>query len=275
MTDEGSIIPGIAAETHFAEGLVRLFRGGHLATLNLNRPEKLNALTPPMIGGIEEAVDAIEADGEVRVVILTSSGERAFCVGADIGAWSDLQPLDMWRRWVREGHRVFDRLARLRQPLIAVVDGHALGGGLELAAAADLRIVEAHARLGLPEAGIGTVPGWSGTQRLVRRVGPQAVRRLALTGEPIAAHEALRLGLADEVCETGAGLLRAQELAKAIASRAPVSVQLVKQLINAAEGEETASAVEAMAGALAAFTEDGREGVASFREKRSPDFRNR
>jgi enoyl-CoA hydratase/carnithine racemase len=181
----------------------------------------------------------------------------------------------MWRRWVREGHRVFDRLARLRQPLLAVLNGHALGGGLELAATADLRIVETHARLGLPEAGIGTVPGWSGTQRLVRRAGSQTVRRLALTGEPISAPEALRVGLADEICPTGAGLVRAQELARAIASRSPVSVQLAKQLINAAEGEETAAAVEAMAGALAAFTDDGREGVASFREKRSPDYKNR
>jgi enoyl-CoA hydratase len=275
VAEDDSIVPGLTSETLFAEGQVRLFRGGHLASLNINRPEKLNALTPAMIEGLEDAVQAIEADLEIRVVILTASGERAFCVGADIGAWAELRPLDMWRRWVREGHRVFDRLARLRQPLLAVINGHALGGGLELAATADLRIVETHARLGLPEAGIGTVPGWSGTQRLVRRAGAQAVRRLALTGEPISASEALRVGLADEICPTGAGLVRAQELARAIASRAPVSVQLAKQLINAAEGEETASAVEAMAGALAAFTEDGREGVASFREKRSPDFRNR
>lgn len=274
MLDE-SMIPGIAAEADFAEGLVRLFRSGALATLNVNRPEKLNALTPSMLAGLEDAVEAIEADGEVRAVILTASGERAFCVGADIGAWAGLSPLDMWRRWVREGHRVFDRLARLRQPLVAVINGPALGGGLELAATADFRVVEAHATLGLPEAGIGTVPGWSGTQRLVRRVGSQAVKRLALTGETVSAAEALRIGLADEICDTGAGLIRAQEIAKAIARRAPVSVALAKQLINAAEGEESAAAAEAMAGALAAFTEDGREGVASFRERRPPDFKNR
>jgi enoyl-CoA hydratase/carnithine racemase len=159
--------------------------------------------------------------------------------------------------------------------VIAALNGHALGGGLELAAAADLRIVEAHVRIGLPEAGIGTIPGWSGTQRLVRRVGPQAVKRLALTGETISAEEALRLGLADELCATGGARARAQALARTIASRAPVSVQLAKQLVNAAEGEETASAIEGIAGALAAFTEDGREGAASFREKRPPRYRNR
>jgi enoyl-CoA hydratase len=255
--------------------MVRLTVAGPVAQLTLARPEKLNALTPEMIGALETAVEAIEADHEVRAVILTGEGERAFCVGADIGAWSTLQPLDMWRRWVREGHRVFDRVARLRQPVIAVLNGHALGGGLELAIAADLRIVETHAKIGLPEAGIGTVPGWSGTQRLVRRIGPQAAKRLALTGETIPAAEALRFGIADEISDTGKGLARAQELAASIASRAPVSVQLSKQLVNMAEGEETAAAAEAIAGALAAYTEDGREGVQSFREKRQPQFRNR
>jgi enoyl-CoA hydratase len=269
--------PAQAAVTElvFAEGAVRLTRGGEVAMLVLDRPQKLNALTLAMIKGLEQAVEAVEAEGEIRVLILTGSGGRAFCVGADIGEWAALAPLDMWRRWVREGHRVFDRLARLRQPVIAVLNGHALGGGLELAAAADLRIVERHAKLGLPEAGIGTVPGWSGTQRLVRRAGPQAVRRLVLTGETVGAEEALRLGLADEVCETGEGAARAETMARQIASRAPVSVQLAKQLVNAAEGEEASAALEAMAGALAAYTDDGREGVASFREKRQPRYTNR
>jgi len=264
-----------ADEVALSDAAVRLSRRDALATITLDRPQKLNALTPAMIAALEEAVELVEDDHEIRCVILTGAGERAFCVGADIGEWSALQPLDMWRRWVREGHRVFDRLARLRQPLIALLNGPALGGGLELAATADLRIVEAHAKIGLPEAGIGTVPGWSGTQRLVRRVGAQAVKRLVLTGETVTAEEALRLGLADEVCERGQGRARAEALARAIASRAPVSVQLAKQLVNAAEGEESAAALEAIAGALAAFTEDGREGVASFRDKRPPLFRNR
>lgn len=266
---------GAAGETLLTDAAVRLVRDGAVATITLDRPAKLNALTPGMLAALEEAVEIIEADGVVRAVVLTATGERAFCVGADIGEWSSLEPLDMWRRWVREGHRVFDRVARLRQPVIAALNGSALGGGLELAAAADLRIVEAHARIGLPEAGIGAIPGWSGTQRLVRRIGPQAVKRLALTGEPISAEEALRLGLADELCATGAARARAEALARTIATRAPVSVQLAKQLINAAEGEETASTIEGIAGALAAFTEDGREGAASFREKRAPRYGNR
>jgi enoyl-CoA hydratase/carnithine racemase len=270
-----SVPAATVSEAVLADGAVRLRRDGPVATIMLDRPGKLNALTPAMIRALEQAVEIVEGDGEIRAALLTGAGERAFCVGADIGEWAALEPLDMWRRWVREGHRVFDRVARLRQPLIAVLNGHALGGGLELAAAADLRIIEAHAKVGLPEAGIGTVPGWSGTQRLVRRVGPQAVKRLVLTGESIAAEEALRLGLADELCESGQGRARAELLARSIASRAPVSVQLAKQLINAAEGEEASAALEAVAGALAAYTDDGREGVASFREKRAPRYRNR
>ena len=270
---EGGAPAGEARAARLGTEHVRLAVEGPVARLTLARPEKLNALTPAMLAALEEAASLIEREGAVRVAILSSESEKAFCVGADIGEWSALEPLDMWRRWIREGHRTFDRLARLRQPLIAVVNGRALGGGLELAACADLRIVEADAELGLPEVRIGTVPGWSGTQRLVRRVGAQPVKRLALTGETIGAEEALRLGLADEVCPSGQGLVRALELARSIAERAPVSVQLAKQLINAAEGEESAVALESVAGALAAHTEDGREGALSFREKRPPRIR--
>ena len=272
---EGGAPAGEARAARLGTEHVRLAVEGPVARLTLARPEKLNALTPAMLAALEEAASLIEREGAVRVAILSSESEKAFCVGADIGEWSALEPLDMWRRWIREGHRTFDRLARLRQPLIAVVNGRALGGGLELAACADLRIVEADAELGLPEVRIGTVPGWSGTQRLVRRVGAQPVKRLALTGETIGAEEALRLGLADEVCPSGQGLVRALELARSIAERAPVSVQLAKQLINAAEGEESAVALESVAGALAAHTEDGREGALSFREKRPPRFGDR
>jgi enoyl-CoA hydratase len=257
------------------EAAVRLASDGGIATITLDHPDKLNVLTAAMLDQLADAAARIEADPEVRVAILCGAGERAFCAGADITAWGELAPLDMWRRWIRDGHRVFDRLARLRQPLIAAINGHALGGGLEIAATADLRIVETQAKFGLPEVSIGTVPGWSGTQRLVRRAGAQAVRRLALTGELIAADEALRLGLVDEVVPTGQAMFRARALAEAIMGRAPTAVQIAKVLINAAEGEETAAGLEGIAGALAASTEDAREGVAAFRGKRPPRFKGR
>jgi enoyl-CoA hydratase len=258
-----------------ADGAVHVAIEGAVALITLDRPEKLNALTGAMLKGLDDAVARIERDNDVRVAILTGAGGRAFCAGADIEAWSGLTPLDMWRRWVRDGHQVFDRLARLRQPLIAAINGHALGGGLEIAAAADILIAEAHAKFGLPEVSIGIVPGWSGTQRLVRRAGARAVRRIALTGELIPAEAARDLGLVDEVVPTGGALVRARALAAIIASRAPAAVQIAKTLINAAEGEDTASGIEGIAGALAAFTEDAKEGVASFREKRAPRFTDR
>jgi len=244
-----------------------------VAVLRLNRPEKLNALTCEMIDALANAADRIEAEAEIRAAILTAEGGKSFCVGADIKAWSALSPLDMWRWWTARGHRTFDRLARLRVPVVAALSGHALGGGLELAATADIRIAEEHAKFGLPEVGIATTPGWSGTQRLVRRAGSQAVRRLVLTGDPVDAQTALSLGIVDEVVPMGAALARAREIAATIASRAPVSIQLAKQMVNAAEGEETGDILERMAGALSAFTEDAQEGAKSFAEKRPPNFK--
>jgi enoyl-CoA hydratase len=253
---------------------VRFAVDGQVARITLARPEKLNALDMGMVGALAAAADAIEASRDVRVAILSAEG-RAFSVGGDIAAWGGLEPLDMWRHWVRAGHRAFDRLARLRVPLVAVLAGHALGGGLELAATADIRIGEPQAKLGLPETGLGMVPGWSGTQRLVRRFGPQVVRRLCLAGTVVSGADALALGLVDELAPTGGALARAEALAGEIARRGPVAVQVAKQMINAAEGEDAGFALEGIAGALTAFTDDLEEGVASFREKRPPGFRNR
>ena len=195
-----------------------------------------------MLEQLEAAAARLEREDAVRVVLLTGEGEKAFCAGADIADWGALDPLAFGRRWVWEGHRIFDRWARLRQPVIAALNGIAFGGGLELAATADLRVAEEHARVALPETRIGIVPGWSGTQRLVRRAGPSAVKRLIFTGEPIDAAEALRLGLVDYLCPKGQGLARARELAATIVERAPVAVQIGKQLVNVAEGEEGAAA---------------------------------
>lgn len=255
-----------------AESLVRLERDGAVATVTLNRPAKLNSLTPAMLDQLEQAARALDADADIRVVILTGDGEKAFCVGADINEWAALQPLDMWRRWVRRGHQVFDQWARLRQPVIAAVNGHAFGGGLELAITADIRIAAGHARFALPEASIATCPGWSGTQRLVQLVGASRAKYLALSGRHCGAIDALAAGLVHELVPPGELAERAATLAREMAAKAPVSLQLTKQLINAAAGEDTAATLEAMAGALAATTDDAAEGIRSFREKRTPSY---
>lgn len=243
-----------------------------IATIVLSRPEKLNALDEAMIEALAQAADRIDDDASARVAILTGDG-KAFCAGGDIAAWGRLSPLDMGQSWIRKGHRTFDRLARLKIPLIAAINGHALGGGLELAATADFRLCDAGAKLGLPETGIGMVPGWSGTQRLVARCGGQAVRRLALTGEIVSAEQALALGLVDEVVPRGESMSVARAWADRIMSRGPVANAVVKQLINAAENEDRAASIEILAGALVATTQDLKEGVAGFREKRAPAFK--
>lgn len=251
-----------------ADALVTCTRDGQVALVTLARPAKLNSLTPAMLDQLEDIARDLEADQEVRVVVLTGAGDKAFCVGADIHEWAALQPLDMWRRWVRRGHQVFDQWARLRQPVIAAINGHAFGGGLELAITADIRIAADSAQFALPEASIGTCPGWSGTQRLVQLVGASHAKYLALSGRRLSATQALHSGLLHEVEPAETLSARALALAREMCGKAPVSLQMTKQLINAAAGEDAAATLEALAGALAATTVDGAEGVQSFREKR-------
>jgi enoyl-CoA hydratase len=251
---------------------IRLERDGPVARLTIDRTDKHNALDYPMVLALEAAAHAIERMPGVRVAILTGAGEKSFCGGGDIAAWSSLSPTDFAMDWVRHGHRAFDALARLRQPLIAVLNGHALGGGLELAACADFRIAEEHAKIGLPEAGLGIIPGWSGSQRTVRRFGGQVVRRMAISGEIFTAATALQYGLVDQVVARVAGLAAAEAMAARICARGPRATEMVKLMINAAEGEDAERALEAMAGAYAASTDDLKEGVAAFAAKRPPKF---
>ena len=243
-----------------------------IAVITLSRPEKLNALDLEMILALERAAHRIETEAGVRVAIITGTGEKSFCAGGDIAAWSKYSPLEFGNAWIRYGHRAFDALARLRQPLIAALNGDTLGGGLEVAATADFRIAEEHVRLGSPETGLGIIPGWSGTQRMVRRFGPQIVRRMALRGEIFNAAEGLKAGLVDDVVPRGKSLEVAQSLANRIDERGAAATEMTKALINSAEGEESERPLEAIAGALAASTDELKEGIAAFRGKRKPNF---
>jgi enoyl-CoA hydratase/carnithine racemase len=255
-------------------GEIRIERDGETAILRIDRPDKLNALDADLVEELRKAVRAIENDDAIRVVILTGTG-KAFSAGGDIDAWSSWDPERFGMRWVRDGHDAFDALARLRQPVIALLNGHALGGGLELAACADIRIAEAHVKIGQPESGLGIIPGWSGTQRVVRRFGAQAVRRMAVAGEIFTAQEALALGIVDRVIATGEGMAAAREAAARIAARGPLATEVTKMLVNMAEGEERERVAEALAGIVAAQSEDLKEGVSAFRGKRSARFRTR
>lgn len=255
-----------------SEPRIKISVEGMVATITVARPEKLNAFDIGMLKELADACDAIEADTAVRVAILTGEG-KAFSAGGDVKAWGGMEPNEFGHAWVRFGHRVFERLATLRMPLIAAVNGHALGGGLELAAAADFRIAENQVKIGLPEAGLGMVPGWSGTQRLVRRFGAQVVRRMLLGGEVFDANEACALGIVDQVVEAGGSVRAAQVYAARIAARGPAATEVSKLMIAVANGEDNGSAVEALGSILVAKTGDLKEGVAAFTEKRPAEFK--
>lgn len=243
----------------------------HVGILKINKPERLNALTAEMVDELYRQCRAIERRDDVLVVLLTGEG-KAFCAGGDIDAWSSETPQEFGRHWIRNGHDAFDALARLRQPVVAVLNGHTLGGGLELAACADYRIAEMHVKIGQPETGLGVIPGWSGTQRAVRRFGAQAVRKMALFGKIYTAKEALSEGLVDLIAEKGEGLNAAHQLAQTVVARGAEATELTKMLINAAEGEERERVLEAMAGRMAAGSVEIEEGLAAFKDKRKPGF---
>jgi enoyl-CoA hydratase len=243
---------------------------GGVARLTIRRPDKLNALDAAMVDALVPLCRMVERS-EARVLILTGEG-KAFSAGGDIDDWSKCSAEAFGRHWVRDGHAAFDALARLTVPVIAVLSGHALGGGLELATCADLRIAEAHVRLGQPETGLGIIPGWSGTQRDVRRLGAQLVRRMALFGEIFTAEQALALGMVDHVVPSGEGPAAADAFAARVIARGRRATEVTKMLINAAEGEERDRVLESLAGTLAAGSDELIEGLAAYREKRKPRF---
>jgi enoyl-CoA hydratase/carnithine racemase len=241
-----------------------------VATIYINRPAKHNALTPEMLAQLEEILIGLDADRDVRVVLVTAAGDRSFCAGADIKRFKALPPLDMWAQWTRLGHRVFDRLAGLRQPTIAAVSGNAYGGGFELALACDLRILADDATLGLTEVTIGTLPGWGGTGRLRDLVGAGRAKELIFTGEPLTAERALAWGVVNQLAPKAEVIRTAHALAIKIAERAPIAVQMAKLAVDAGDAY---AAVEQVSSAATAFTEDAVEGFASFVEKRDPHYR--
>jgi enoyl-CoA hydratase/carnithine racemase len=243
---------------------------GTIAELRLDNPAKLNSLTVPMLEALDAHCATLERSPEVRAVVLIGTGEKAFCTGADITAWGPMAPFDFARAWVREGHRIFDRLARLSKPTVAALNGHAFGGGLELAAACDVRVIAPRATLALPEAGVGIVPGWSGTQRVARLLPEPVVREMALFGRRIGAERAVALGFAAEVAEDVGAAARA--IAQAAAALSPRAVEVAKYMIQAGAGEDRAALIEALGAGMIAASADRDEGVGAFREKRKPEF---
>lgn len=244
-----------------------------IATITISRPEKLNALDHRTIGELAEVITRVREDDAVNGVIITGSGERAFVAGADIAELASLSPLEALEV-SRRGQRTFRDIELLRKPVIAAVNGFALGGGCELALACHLRIATPTARFGQPEVKLGLIPGYGGTVRLGRLIGKGRALEIVLTGEMITAEEAYRIGLVNRVVEAGSLLEEARSLLTTILANAPVAVGLALESTGRAleMPVDQALALEANYFALLTATADFREGTSAFLEKRKPGF---
>ena len=243
-----------------------------IATVLLNRPESLNALSSGVLSELDAVIAQIEKSDEIAGVIVTGAG-RAFVAGADIEEISNLDPT-AGLRFTERGQAVFSRIERLDKPVVAAVNGFALGGGCELAMACHIRVASTKARFGQPEVKLGILPGFGGTQRLPRLVGRGLATQLILSGEMIAADEALRTGLVNEVVEPDALLPRAEEIARKLAANGPLAVRKIKEAVLRTSGLplDEAYAVENECAAVVMQSKDAREGPRAFMEKREPVF---
>ncbi len=253
---------------------ILLDREGPVAVLTLNRPKVLNALNALMIGELHDALSELEGDGSVRAVVLTGAGERAFAAGADINELSALPGALAGARLARRGQAVTLQIERLSKPVIAAVNGFALGGGCELAMACDIRIASENAKFGQPEVNLGLLPGYGGTQRTAKLLGRGMAMYLCLTGEPIDAREAHRTGLVQRVLPLAELLGEAKRIANVIASKAPLSIAATKRAINdgLAVPIGTGLEIEALHMGSLVGTADFAEGTRAFLEKRAAAF---
>ena len=245
-----------------------------VATVTVRRPKVLNALNAATIQELDDCLLSLRDDASVRAIVLTGEGDRAFIAGADITEFSRLTPATA-RELARRGQALCDRLERATKPVVAAVNGFALGGGLELAMACTLRVAADTAKLGQPEVNLGLLPGYGGTQRLPRLVGPGRALEMLLTGEPVDAHEAWRLGLVNRVVPADRVLDEARELAGLLASKPPLVMQYILDAVRSGMqmSLQDACEQEATLFGLVVATEDMREGTQAFLEKRRARFK--
>ena len=241
--------------------------------VKINRPEKLNAMNHKVMEELFDCFQALHKDVEVRVVILTGSGEKAFVAGADINELAGQTPIE-GKETSQFGQRVFNLIENLGKPVIAAINGFALGGGCELAMACTLRVASETARLGQPEVKLGIIPGYAGSQRLPRLVGKCRALELILTGEPVTAHEAHRMGLVNQVVPAAELLAAAEKLAHKIIANAPLAIKLAMEAVNHGMEMPTAEGqfLEATLFGLCCTTTDRKEGTRAFLEKRPAKF---
>ena len=251
-------------------------RDGAVAIVTVNRPKVLNALNAATLEELRSLFTAFQGDDTVRAVVITGAGEKAFVAGADINELAVQSPTS-GREHARAGQSVFETIEACGKPVIAAINGYALGGGCELAMACTLRIAADTARLGQPEINLGIIPGYAGTQRLSRLIGTGRALELLLTGDHIPAQEAWRLGLVNRVVPAADLMAEARRLAAVLAAKAPIAIRFILEAVNRGAGMplRDGEALEATLFGLAASTEDMREGTRAFLDKRKPEFKGK
>lgn len=249
-------------------------KNAHIATLTVNRPDKLNAINEEVLTGLAKAVGELEGDRDVRCAILTGAGEKAFVAGADIAAMSEMSPATA-RSFASLGQSVLAAIEALPFPVIAAVNGFALGGGCELALACDFIYASDKAKLGQPEVNLGVIPGFGGTQRLARRVGIGRARELCFTGDALGAEEALRIGLVNAVVPHAELIAKVTEVATKIASKGPLAIAQCKRVLLRGADVSLPVACELEVQAFAGLfgSGDQREGMSAFLAKKPANFR--
>jgi 3-hydroxypropionyl-coenzyme A dehydratase len=252
---------------------VQLKKEPPLGWIYLNRPDKLNAINDQLMKDLRQAVDELVADDQIRVIIIAGLG-KAFCAGADISQFKTLNGLTAWE-FAKKGRELMDYIENLPKPTIAMINGYALGGGLELAMACDIRIAAEEAQVGLPEITLGIYPGFGGTQRLIRLIGKGKAMEMMMTGDRIPAREAERLGLVNKVVPLTELEKETRNFAIKLAEKPPVALKLVKLLVNQGLDIPILAGLnmESLGWGVVFSTEDAKEGVNAFFEKRKPNFK--
>ncbi|MEM4467825.1 MAG: enoyl-CoA hydratase-related protein [Candidatus Nezhaarchaeales archaeon] len=255
---------------------LKIERIDNILIITLNRPHRLNAFNDVMMEELYDALVSAERDPSIRCVIITGEGDRAFSAGADITAFPKATPVAA-EEFSRLGQEVFGFIERMSKPVIAAINGFALGGGLELAAACDFRIAAEHAELGQPEINLGLIPGWGGTQRLVRLVGIAKAKELIMLGGRISAEEALKIGLVHKVVHYDDLREEALKLARRLCELPPIALRYAKLAINFGSQAplEAGLRIESAFMGLTFSTEDLKEGVEAFMARRKPEFKGR
>jgi len=245
-----------------------------IATITFNRPKALNALNNTLLSEFDQALDEIAGDESIRAIVLTGAGEKAFIAGADITELATFNTLQA-KTFSQAGHKVINRLQALPIPVIAAVNGYALGGGTETALACDFIYASTNAMFGLPEISLGLIPGFGGTQRLPRLIGRNRAKEMIFTGKMISAEEAEKIGLVNRVCRPEVLMEEVLKTAQSIANRGKVSLRAAKEAVNAGVDTDlvTGCRIEIDAFAICMASEDAREGTRAFLEKRPPQFK--